>query len=102
MDLQNINFNEYKFDPVSYTIAIDILSEQMQAASSETDSNTICKQFDAVLSEKMEMCSQIAGEMKKVRVDICKIQRELESLKREQENLSSTHLDLKEGELYIK
>lgn len=102
MDLQNINFDEYKFDPASYTIAVDILSEQMEVGCSETGSKTICKKFDATLSEKMEMYSQIAEEMKKVRVEICKIHRELESLKREQENLSSTNLDLKEGKLSIK
>lgn len=99
MDLQNINFNGYKFDPASYSISIDILSEQMQANGTEIDANTICKQFDALINEKKEMCSQIAEEMKKIRVDICKTQSELESLKREQENLLSTHLDLKEGEL---
>lgn len=104
MDVPNINFNEYKFDPAPYTIAVNSLSQKIQDNNFGIDSNskTTFKQidtFNSQISEKMEVCSQIAEEIKKVRVGNSHLQMELKSLKKEEEHLSETNLDLKEGEI---
>ncbi|XP_055305511.1 uncharacterized protein LOC129570108 [Sitodiplosis mosellana] len=96
MEKPNINSNEYKFDPAPYTIAIKTFSEQIQTNCLETNPKPTFKQFDEVIGDKIEMCSRIAEEINKVRVDNSKMQIELKSLKKEEEHLSYTHLDLKE------
>lgn len=104
MDVPNINFNEYKFDPAPYTVAVNSLSKKIQDNNFGIDSNskTTFKQidiFNSQISEKMEVCSQIAEEIKKVRVDNYNMQLELQTLLKEEEHLSETNLDLKEGEI---
>lgn len=104
MDVPNINFNEYKFDPAPYTIAIDSLSQKIQDNNIgiDTSPRTTLKPldtFNSQISEKMEVCLQISEEIKKVRMNNSNIQMELKSLKKEEEHLSETNLDLKEGEI---
>lgn len=101
MDIPQINFNEYKFDSTPYTIPVNMVSQQIQDKSIEVDSDskTKLKQLDTQINEKMEEISQIDEAMKKVRAENLKLQLELKSLKKEEECLSSTHSDLKEGEI---
>lgn len=104
MDVPNINFNEYKFDPAPYKIAVNSLSQKIQDNNFGIDSSskTTSKQidtFNSQISEKMEVCSQIAEEIKKVRVDNFNMQMDLKALLKEEEHLSETNLDLKEGEI---
>lgn len=97
MYMPKINFSDYKFDPAPYTLGINALSEQIQDENRETNSKTTFKEFDILIGEKMEMCLHVADDIEKVRAENLKIQTELKSLKKEEEFLSGTHLDLKEG-----
>lgn len=101
MDLANINFAEFKFDPAPYNIDINMMSEQIEDNNFERDADLKAKinQFDTLASEKMELCSQITEEINNVRIENLKMQMELKSLKIQEEHLSDTHLDLKESKI---
>ncbi|XP_031626182.1 uncharacterized protein LOC116342634 [Contarinia nasturtii] len=98
MDMQQIDFSEYKFDPIPYARAIETLAKQIHGTNFEANqcSKSTFDQIDALIGEKTAECSQIAEEIKNVRNDNLKMQIELESLKKEEAELSSTHVDLKE------
>lgn len=98
-----IDFNEYKFDPTPYTHSISMLAKKIEDGNFEANkcSMSTLNQIDALIAEKNEECSRVSEEIKNVRNENVKLQMELDSLKKEEEELSSAHNDLKEGIIWL-
>lgn len=91
MEQQNIKFEKFKFDATPYIIPF---SEQFQEKGNK---NSEFSQLDVTISEKLNECSNINEEMKKIRIENLNMQMELNILKREEEQQSQSSFDLKEG-----
>lgn len=99
MEQQNIKFVEYKFDSTPYVIAANSFSKQFKDI--ETKNKDLSKyafdQLDSSISLKINERSITNENLKKIQTEILKIQMELDTLKREEEQLSCCSFDLKEG-----
>lgn len=94
----NMNFTEFDFN-ISQSSAITMLTQQIKKKDAEAsqDLKISFDQIDMEVCAKMEECSQIVEEIRSLRLEHFKMQMEFEVLKREEEELSSTQQDLKEG-----
>lgn len=98
MEMLNMNFTEFDFN-ISQSSAITMLTKQIKKKDAEAsqDLKISLHQIDMQVGAKMEECSQIVEEIRNLRLEHFKVQMEFEVLKREEEELSSTQQDLKEG-----
>lgn len=96
MEQQNIKFDKFKFDATPYIIAANSFSKQFKEQENRI-SDYAFRKLDTSISKNLSECSDINGHLKKMRIAIMNTQRELDILKREEEQQSHSCFDLKEG-----
>lgn len=99
MEQQNIKFDEYKFDATPYVIAANSFSKQFKEIESKNNdlSKYAFDRLNSSVSQKICECSIINENLKKIQTENLNIQMELDTLKREEEQLLRCSFDLKEG-----
>lgn len=95
----DVKFDNYGFDATPYMIAANTFSKQFNEKECESNefSNDAFQQLHLKISEKLSECSNMNEDLKKIRTENLNLQMELDTLKREQEQLSRNSFDLKEG-----
>lgn len=103
MDHPKLKFTEFKFDSTSYSIAVNVYAKQITENNEEDHDNGDEKfhHMDLSINEKIQKCTEIAENIKKVQLDDFEMQMDMDRLKEEEEQLFRNNLDLKEGNLYL-
>lgn len=97
MDEQRIQFSEYKFDSVPYTVNLNVLEKKVQTKNYEDIGDSKKNRIDLFINEALQECSTVAEKIRAVHTENSHIQMELLTFKQEEEQLSNTDFDLKEG-----
>lgn len=96
MEQQSKKFGEFNFDSASYLVAINTYVKENDTENIENSKKTF-DQLDLSIAENSEKVSQVAADIYKIQSKNDAMQREFETLKEEEEQLTHTNLDLKEG-----
>lgn len=101
MEQENIKFEKFKFDATPYIIAANTFSKQFEEKEN-VNSDYASSQLNSSISEKLGECSNMNEDLKKIQSETLIIQMELDTLKREEEQLTNSSIDFKEGELFFR
>lgn len=94
---------EFKYDSEPYIVALNKFVKQIQSKESENIdfSKEHLSDLNTQYGEKINECIQINESINKVQSENVEIQMEVETLKKDQSQLSCCNSDLKEGSLFI-
>lgn len=96
MDQQSLKFGEFNFDSDTYSIAINAYVEEKDTENVENFKKSF-NQLGTSIMENSERCSQAFAEICKIQTNNGAMREELDILKEEEERLTLSDFDLKDG-----
>lgn len=97
MDEHKIQFSEYEFDKIPYTINVNVLEKKIRTKNCGDNGDPKDNRINLLINETLQECATISEKMRTVHTEISQMQMELHTLKQEEKRLSTTNFDLKEG-----